>query len=313
MRIFRHYDDLPKSILQAVVAIGNFDGVHIGHKKLINKASNLAKANNLPCVVLSFEPHPNNLFKIQEEAFRLTPLRSKAHELDKLGLDALIVLKFNKTFAQIPAKNFVLDVLVNGLKAKHIVAGYDFVFGHNRGGNCDLLFKLGNVHGFNFIAVNQVKNSINEIYSSTNIRKLIKLGDLSKARDMLGRDFSILGRVAHGKKLGRNLGFPTANIHLSNSIRPKFGVYAVRIEFLDSKTNQLADGVANIGRRPTVNGDGEILEVFIFDFDQDIYMQKIKISLVEFIRTEVKFEKLETMVIAMKHDAEVAKSILAIK
>jgi riboflavin kinase / FMN adenylyltransferase len=311
MRIYRHYDTLPEEVRNAAIAVGNFDGVHIGHQQVIHEAGLIARDKGVPWAVLTFEPHPRTIFQTDQPAFRLTPFRAKAHALENLGVDAMIVQRFNRTFSQRPADDFVREVLVKGFGAHHIVSGYDFVFGHNRGGNCELLLAMGEEHGFDFTAVSAVESPDGKVYSSTRIRECLRNGDVKGAAEILGRAYAIEGRVAPGEQLGRTLGFPTANIHLGLGLRPKRGIYAVRTEILGGTAPRVLDGVANIGNRPTVNGVGDLLEVFIFDFDEDLYRKRVRVSLIDFIRPEVKFDGLDELKTEMNKDAEKARQILS--
>ena len=203
--------------------------------------------------------------------------------------------------------------LVEELNANHIIAGSDFVFGHNRAGGCDLLFKMGAELGFSFTPINPIESIEKKVYSSTNIRKYLELGALHKVKMNLGRYYSIQGRIAHGDKLGRKLGFPTANIFLGDHIRPKYGVYAVHLCFIDDSKKGSVNGVANIGIRPTIGGNNELLEVFIFNFKENIYGQRVKVDLIEYLRPEIKFNNLELMVAEMKRDIKRAKNLLKTK
>jgi len=310
MRIYRHYETLPAEVQNAAIAIGNFDGVHTGHQEVINEAGLIAREKKAPWAVLTFEPHPRSVFQADQPAFRLTPFRAKAHELERLGVDAMIVQRFNRSFSQRPAEDFVREVLVKGFGAHHIVAGYDFVFGHNRGGNCELLLAMGQKHGFGFTAVSAVESPDGRVYSSTRIRDCLRQGDVKGAEDVLGRAYAIEGRVAPGEQLGRTLGFPTANIHLGQGLRPKRGIYAVRVEIFGETPTRLLSGVANIGNRPTVNGIGDLLEVFIFDFDEDLYRKRMRVSLIDFIRPEIRFDGLSELKAEMIKDAAKARQIL---
>jgi len=311
MRIYRHYETLPAEARGAAIAIGNFDGVHKGHCQVINEAGSIAKTAGIPWAVLTFEPHPRSVFQPNGAPFRLTPFRAKARALEALGVDIMIVQKFSRAFSQSPAEDFVKTVLAKGFGVKHLVSGYDFVFGHGRQGNCELLLNLGQQLGFGFTAISAVESPDGTVYSSTGIRQCLEAGNPAGAADILGRPYSIEGRVAHGQKLGRTIGFPTANIHLGTVIRPKRGIYAVRATLEGQPSGQALAGVANIGTRPTVGGVGDLLEVYLFDFDADIYGARMSVELVEFIRNEAKFDSVEEMRQEIVRDAEKARAILA--
>ncbi|MBT6095022.1 MAG: bifunctional riboflavin kinase/FAD synthetase [Rhodospirillaceae bacterium] len=310
MRIYRHYETLPQEARGAAIAVGNFDGVHLGHRGVIGEAGRIARSANLPWAVLTFEPHPRRVFKPDQPAFRLTPFRAKARALDQLGVDIMIVQRFNAEFSRRPAEDFVTQVLVNGFGARHVVAGYDFVFGHNRGGNCEVLLAMGQKLGFGFTAVSAVEDAGGEVYSSTRVRNSLRAGNVKGAADILGRPFEIEGRVAHGDKRGRTIGFPTLNLHLGSVVRPQLGVYAVRIGHLDGDAETWMDGVANIGVRPTFGGQDVVLEAHAFDFDGDLYGQRITVALVERIREEKKFDGLDALKAQIAADSDTARGIL---
>jgi riboflavin kinase/FMN adenylyltransferase len=308
MRIFRHFKGLPASARNAAVAIGNFDGVHLGHQAVIGEAGRIARAARLPWAVLTFEPHPRRLFRPDDPPFRLTPFRAKARSIAALGVDALIVLRFDRAFAAQTADAFVSDVLVKGLGAHHVVSGYDFAFGKGRQGNCALLLQKGAELGFDFTSIQAVKGPDGQVYSATRAREVLAGGDPRAAAAILGRPFEIEGRVAPGDKRGRTIGYPTANLHLGKSLRPAAGVYAVRVGLGDKTWT----GVANFGRRPTF-GDGKdlLLEVHLFDFSGDLYGKAIRVALIDFLRPEKKFDGIEDLKAQIARDADRARRIFA--
>jgi len=311
MRIFRHYKDLPQDARGGVVAIGNFDGVHKGHQAVISEAGSIAKSRAQPWAVMTFEPHPDSLFKRDAAPFRLTTMRTKAHMIEDLGVDDLLVQHFDFEFAGLNAEDFVKEVLVKGLGASHVVAGYDFQFGQKRQGNCDTLLHMGRDLGFGFTAVPAVVDEDGVVYSSTRIRESLKVGDVRSAQRVLGRAFELEGRVEHGDARGRQLGFPTANIHLDNFLRPATGVYAIRAGLDLGADTQWLDGVANFGRRPTFDAaDDVILEAHLFDFDGDLYGKHLRVELVERLRDEQKFDGLDALKAQIALDCEKAKEIL---
>lgn len=310
MRIYRHYDALPADARGAAVAIGNFDGVHPGHQTVIHEAGLIAGDMCRPWTVLTFEPHPRAFFTPCSEPFRLTPFRSKARRIAELGADLLIVQRFDKAFSSLPAEDFVNTVLVDGLGAGHVVSGYDFVFGHKRGGNCELLLAMGAKKGFGFTAVNAQTDSSGEAYSSTRVRERLGDADPRGAAAILGRDFEIEGRVARGEARGKSIGFPTANIPLGAYLRPALGVYAVRAAIEQENGEIWLDGVANIGVRPTFGGDGVVLEVFLFDFDDDLYGKRLRVRLVDFLRPEKKFDGVDDLKAQIAQDSAKAQKIL---
>ena len=310
MRIFRHYESLPEDVRGAVIAIGNFDGVHPGHQVVINEAGLIAHDLGRLWAVLTFEPHPRRLFAPDQPPFRLTPFRAKAKLIENLGVDMLIVQRFNKAFSQLEAKDFVTNALVKGFGASHVVSGYDFVFGHNRSGHCDLLLAMGAEHGFGFTAVNAIEDDTGEAYSSTRVRDKLLASDPRGAAAVLGRDFEIEGRVIAGESRGHGIGFPTANLTLGSYLRPVNGVYAVRASLESGTDVPWLDGVANIGVRPTFGGENVVLEVYVFDFDDDLYGRRLRVRLIDFLRPEKKFDGIDDLKAQIALDVSKAKEIL---
>ena len=315
MAIFRHARDLPAAARGAVVVIGNFDGVHRGHQLLLADARRQADALHAPLAVLTFEPHPRSVFLPDQPPFRLTSLRAKAHALQEAGVDDLFVLHFDRAFSLKTAEAFVLDILVGDLAARHVVVGWDFCFGHKRAGNAALLKSMGAQHGFGVTAVDPVMTRDGEVYSSSIIRAHLREGRPAKAAELLGRPWEIEGRVEHGDRRGRSLGFPTANLGLGDYLRPAIGVYAVLagrdpgVEH-GGETRWLP-GVANFGRRPTVAGEDLRLEVHLFDFAGDLYGETLRVRLVDFLRAEKKFDGLDALRAQIALDCGQAREILA--
>lgn len=315
MRIFRHLGDLPVSLRGAAVAIGNFDGIHLGHRAVIAEAGQLAHAHGVPWAVLTFEPHPRNLFRPGDPPFRLTRLRAKARFVAELGVDFMAALRFDRAFSSLSADEFIRRVLVEGFRASHVVAGYDFVFGKGRTGNCELLLRAGRTLGFDFTAVHAVRDKAGEVLSSSRARDALRRGDVAQAAAILGRAPEIEGRVRRGDARGRTIGFPTANIALGDHLRPAGGVYAVRVAIdgdngADGKPVWRA-GVANIGRRPTFGGEIEMLEVFLFDFAGDLYGRRLRVQLVEHLRRERAFDGIDSLRAQIAEDSLRARRILA--
>ena len=310
MHVFRHFENLPDEVRGASVAVGNFDGVHLGHQAVIGEAGRVARDQGIPWAVLSFEPHPRSLFTTDQEPFRLTPFRIKARHVEALGVDNMIVLHFDHEFAGLSADDFVKKVLVKGLGARHVVSGYDFVFGHKRAGNCELLLHKGKEEGFDFTCVSAVDDG-ETIYSSTRVRRCLKAGDPRGAANLLGRPFEIEGRVEHGDARGRTIGFPTANLHLGEYLRPASGVYAVRAGIDEGADTKWLEGVANFGNRPTFDKKDTIFEVHLFDFDDDLYGRHLRIALVDFLREEKKFDGLDDLKAQIALDSDNARQILA--
>ena len=311
MRIFRHFHDLPAEARGAAVAIGNFDGLHRGHRAVIDEAGHMARAAGMPWAVLTFEPHPRAFFTPGAEPFRLTPFRIKARHIEAMGVDCMIVLRFDRAFSRQPAEAFVTDVLVKGLGARHVVSGYDFVFGHRRAGNTELLLHRGEKDGFGFTCVTAMRDADGKAYSSTRVRALLKNAEPGAAAEVLGRHFEIEGRVAHGDHRGHAIGFPTANLHLGETLRPANGVYAVRAGVDRGAATVWHAGVANLGRRPTFAGTDVIFEVDLFDFDGDLYGRHLRVALVGYLRPEKKFDGLDDLKAQIAADSVRARHVLA--
>ena len=301
----------PPGLTGAVVAIGNFDGVHRGHAAVIAQAQALAARLGRPAAALTFEPHPVDYFAGPGTIFRLTPVDEKMRCLARLGLDGLVVLTFDAGLASLSAEDFVREILVKGLGISAAVVGYDFHFGKARGGSPGFLIDAGPRYGFEVEIVEQVVADADghpEAVHSNAARVALEAGDVARAARLLGHPWFIVGEVVHGQKLGRTLGFPTANVVLDPSCRLRHGIYAVRF----SVDGQTFGGVANFGRRPTVTDAGApLLEVFVFDFDGDLYGKTVEVAFVDWIRGEEKFPGLEALVQAMNRDKDKARALLA--
>jgi riboflavin kinase / FMN adenylyltransferase len=299
----------PPGLAGAVAAIGNFDGIHRGHLAVIEHARALAQKLNAPCVVLTFEPHPTDFFKGPNTIFRLTPPDAKAKELERLGIDGMIIITFDKSLASLPAEVFIAEILVRRLAIRAIVAGYDFHFGAGRSGTPGFLKEAGKRHGFGVEIVERVPagpKEANEAASSTAARAALKAGEAARAALLLGHAFAIIGKVIHGDERGRKLGFPTANLLPDPSCRLRHGIYAVRV-VAGAKTY---DGVASYGRRPTFDNGRALLEAFLFDFSGDLYGQTIEVLFIAWIRPEMKFDSATALIEQMKHDEALAREIL---
>ena len=312
MRIFRHFEDLPQSCRGAVVAIGNFDGVHRGHRALIAEAKHQAGSRKAPLAVLSFEPHPQEFFRPSPDCFRLTPLRTKARLLADLGVDMLFALPFDADMARRSPQDFVENILVKDLGATGVVVGHDFEFGSKRAGNLGTLRELGAQHGFTVTAFDTVTASGDEKISSTLIRQLLKEAKPEQAARLLGHPWMIEARVEHGDARGRTMGFPTANMHLHHCLAPAYGVYAVRVAILEGDhAVSRHDGVANFGIRPMYQVNVPLLETHLFDFDGDLYGKYLSVELIRYIRPEAKFPSLQDLIAQIAADAGTARAILA--
>lgn len=275
------------------LTIGNFDGVHLGHKKIITKVKQIAQEENIISAILTFEPHPISLFKPElRDNFRINSLAQKLKIFKDLAIDNVMIAPFNQEFSNLSAHDFIKKILVEQLNVKHLIIGYDFIFGKNREGNLSLLQDAAKHFGFNVINVLAQKNG-EQIYSSSLIRNFIKQGKIVDANNLLGHNFTICGTISEGKKLARTIGFPTANLKPKpHIIKPKFGVYQTLIH-LD---NKIKNGIMNFGLKPTIGNALEPLyEIHIFDFNQEIYGKKINVELLNFIREEKKFDSLDSL------------------
>jgi riboflavin kinase/FMN adenylyltransferase len=300
---------LPAHLRGGVVAIGNFDGVHRGHLAVLERALEEAQAHGAPALVLTFEPHPRDFFRSGQPLFRLTPAPMKARILSVLGIDAVVELSFDEALSQTGAEDFVRGILHDGLGVSQVVTGFDFHFGKGRQGGPAFLMAAGEKLGFGVALVDAFRDEAAEIVSSSRIRELLEEGEVAQAAGLLGYRFTVEAEISHGQKLGRTLGFPTANMVLPDSVTLKHGIYAVRLRRPDGS---LHDGVASFGRRPTVEDDGRVLlETFLFDFSRDVYGETCTVSFFGFLREELKFAGLEPLVAQMGRDAAEAKALLA--
>lgn len=291
-----------------VLSIGNFDGVHLGHQAVLKQLLAKAEEFAVPATVMTFEPQPLELFLGDNAPARLNRLRDKYTQLQQLQLDRLLCISFNRQFAAIDANDFIEQILVNKLGVKFLVVGDDFHFGFRRQGNFELLQQAGKKHGFDVIATQSLLQD-NARVSSTQIRDALAAGQLQKAQDLLGRPYRITGRVAHGDKLGRTIGVPTANIWLKRKVTPVRGVYAVKVYGIDE---QVYAGIANIGTRPTVNGQRQQLEVHVFDFAGDLYGKQLQVELNQKIRDERKFEHFSALKQQIELDVSQAREYHAL-
>jgi riboflavin kinase/FMN adenylyltransferase len=308
MRLIRGLNQLQPFFKGCVLTIGNFDGLHLGHKLVIEKLAAHGKRLNLPTVAMIFEPQPLEYFLGDHAPSRLTRLREKALQFNKLPIENLLVLPFNSTLAEYDAEQFIADILVKRLSVHHLVIGDDFHFGKSRRGNFALLQTKGQEYGF--AVENTASFELNGMrISSTLIRDALMDGRLDQARSMLGRDYSICGRVAHGDKRGRELGFPTANVRMFRKNTPIAGVFAVTMTGLDGVAYQ---GVANVGTRPTVDGGAKaILETHLFNFNADIYGRYVEVHFKQKIRDEMRFPSLPALQAQIENDIEISKAFFA--
>lgn len=303
MELIRGIHNIRAQHQGCVLTIGNFDGVHLGHQKVLDQVAQQAKLLGLPSVVMTFEPQPMELFAKEKSPARLTRLRDKFVQLSKLDIDRLLCVNFNHQFANIEADVFIRDLLVAQLGVKFLVIGDDFCFGRGRIGDFAMLQKAGQELGFEVVNTHSFCLDSSRI-SSTAIREALASDNLALARQMLGRDYSIAGRVSHGRKLGRTIGFPTANIPLKRCVSPVSGVYVVEAKGLGKAP---VGGVANIGQRPTVNGVRQQLEVHLFDFNDNLYGKQLEVVLLHKLRDERKFESFDALKQQIESDAEAAR------
>ena len=294
--------NLNKKHLNGVIAIGNFDGLHLGHQKVINEAKQKAKKNNLPFGLMTFEPVPVMFFSKSTNDHRINSSRQKKVQLKKFKLDFLIVIRFNKSFSSLTAKEFIKKILYKKTKCKYLYVSKNFKFGYKRQGDIQTLKKLEKQFNYKIIITKPFKKNHKTI-SSTFIRKKIRKGKINLANKLLNRNWSIEGKVIQGRKRGRKIGFPTCNMSLKNYVVPKLGVYAVKVKGKNFNKN----GIANVGYRPTFNGKKLLLETNIFGFNKNLYNKVINVSFKKFIRAEKKFRNFQDLKKQIKIDIKLAK------
>lgn len=303
MELIRHINDFPKDQKKCVLSIGNFDGIHCGHQSIVTQLKEIARQHNLVTTIVIFEPQPQEYFMTDVVPVRLTRLREKIIELRRLGIDRLVCLKFNPVLATYSAREFI-QLIVGGLNSHHIVVGHDFRFGHKRQGDYLSLQAFSKELNFRLDVAKTCVFAGAKI-SSTRIRKALQDGDIQLVAQLLGRQYSISGRVVSGDKRGRTLGFPTANINLDRCVLLS-GIYVTRVHLISRhKQAKLSyEAVSSIGKRPMFDGQGLRLETYILDFDESIYGQYIVVEFLQRLRAERKFPQLSDMVKAMQTDVE---------
>ena len=304
MELIRGLQNLRPRHHGCVASIGNFDGVHLGHQHVLGELADKAEEMKLPAVVITFEPQPQEFFSSDRCPGRLTRFREKMKALRRLAVDRVFALHFSKALATMEPEEFIQQVLVDGLGVRYLVVGDDFRFGQKRRGNFEMLQQAGVEHGFQVVNMHTFQIA-GERVSSTRIRKVLSEGDLDHVEILLGRPYRMCGRVAHGHKRGRQIGFPTANIHLHRKVSPIEGVFAVEMFGIDGEP---VSGVANVGTRPTVNGTRTILEVHLFNFSGDIYGSHVSVDFLKKIRNEQKYDSFELLKEQILLDAEEARS-----
>lgn len=301
-------DAVPPPMKGAVLAIGNFDGMHRGHHELFAAARREADRRGAAALLLTFEPHPRSVLRPGEPVFRLTPLPAKAQLASALDLDGVVVAKFDAAFAAMSADDFVRQVLVEQLAVSAVIVGHDFQFGHDRLGSPEFLAASGREHGFAVAIVDAVTDAAGVPYSASRIRRLLREADIRIANGELGYRWFVNGAVQHGDKRGRELGYPTANIRLESDCDLALGIYAVTLTRADGT---LLPGVASYGRRPTFDNGAVLLEVHVFDFAGDLYGETVRVALHAFLRGEERFTSIEALIEQMDRDSLAARAILA--
>ncbi|MCK5296501.1 MAG: bifunctional riboflavin kinase/FAD synthetase [Alphaproteobacteria bacterium] len=310
MHIFRYISDLPNDAKIGVIALGNFDGIHLGHQKVLEEAKSIADKLGSSLCMMTFEPHPRSFFAPDGDSFLLTTCRNKAGIIEKIGFSDLYIQKFDADFANMSPEKFVIDILVKGLEIKHVITGWNYVFGKDGSGNVALLKQLGKSYGFDVTTVSPVFCENGKALSSTNVRSCIRENRFADAARFLGRYWEIEGKVEEGKARGREMGCPTANISLAEYLHPQKGVYAVQAAVDEGDKAKWFDGVANFGNRPTVSGKGELLEVFLFNFSENIYNKHLRVRFIEYLRREEKFSGMVSLKKQIDIDIINAKEIL---
>lgn len=309
MQLVRGLHNLRSEHRGCVATIGNFDGVHLGHQSVFRHLMEKGEEFQLTTTVVTFEPQPREFFQVDTAPARLTRLREKLQAIQEIGIERVVVLEFNKRLAAMPAEHFVEELLVEGLGTRFLSVGDDFRFGCGRQGDYALLQRMGKVHGFEVENMNTYQLDADRV-SSTRIRELLTQGDFDAANQYLGRPYRICGRIGHGHKRGRSIGFPTLNLNLHRRVSPLQGVYAVRVDGLESEP---VPGVANIGVRPTVEGDPRyLLEVHLFKFDRSVYGEHVSVEFVRKLRDEQRFENFEALRSQILLDADAAREILGV-
>lgn len=302
-----HRLSVPETLHGAILALGNFDGFHQGHQAVVGEAVRWARDEGRPAIVATFDPHPVRFFQPETEPFRLTTLDQREELFAEAGADAMLVFHFDESIAGMHASRWVEDMIHGHLHTAGVVTGEDFTFGKGRSGNARSLRELGEGFDISTRAVAAVHDS-EGVISSSRIREALQAGDCTTARRLLTRPFAIRGTVQHGDKVGRTIGFPTANLDLGTYLRPRFGIYAVTGQLADGRT--LA-GAANLGIRPTFDPPKELLEPHFFDFEEDLYGQEIEVAFHHFLRPEAKFESLDALTEQMQRDCENARKLLS--
>jgi riboflavin kinase/FMN adenylyltransferase len=316
MRVFRDLNNLP-AFKNSVITIGTFDGVHKGHQKLISRINQLAAENNGESIIITFHPHPRIVINPQDKTLRLlNTIEEKISLFEKYGVDNLVIVPFSRDFSEQSAESYISNFLVKNFHPKNIVIGYDHKFGKNRSGDYHLLEQMKAQFGYSMEEIS--KEMLDDIdISSTKIRNALQEGDIKLANDLLGHNYTLSGMVVRGLQNGRKLGFPTANLQISDEYKliPKTGIYAVRVHYSPMQNSSFTEspkiftGMLSIGYNPTFNGKEQTIEVNILDFDKEIYGEQLTLEFIDYIREEKKFASVEDLIEAIKNDEKVTRNI----
>lgn len=309
MKVYKGFSEY-SPVKNAVVTTGTFDGVHVGHKTIIDRLTGIAAKHDGETVLITFHPHPRLVLQKDADLKLLSTIDERIDLLAKAGVDHLIIIPFDKAFSRLTSLDFVREILVNNVGTKRLVIGYDHHFGRNREGTFQHLLEYGPMYGFDVEEIPALEvNDVN--VSSTKIRTALQNGEVAKASEFLGQPYSICGEVVKGDQIGRSIGFPTANIHITQSYKliPKEGVYAVNVIY----GNNSYSGMLNIGRRPTVGSNNDVtIEVNIFDFDQSIYGEHLKLEIIKHVRNEIAFDGVNELKLQLEQDLKDCKKILSL-
>lgn len=312
MRIIECSDAGADAVPGAVVTIGNFDGIHRGHQAVLTTALDIARERGVPAGLLTFEPHPRMYFAPHNPMFRITPMQLKTRLAAALGFEFIAVLQFDLDLASLEPEDFVKRILVDRLSAAHVVVGTDFRFGQARAGDVTLLRSLGQTLGLEVSDVSPVGDPEADLphFSSTSVRQALLHGNTRAAADILGYWWTVMGDVVKGDQIGHTIGFPTVNIVIEETSAPRLGIYAVRVRGADDRGREVWQGAGYVGRRPTFDKEEVVLEVFLFDFEGDLYGRTLMIEFIEFIRGDEKFDAVDALLRQMEQDCIEAKRLL---
>lgn len=305
MIVYRTLDEIAGRLRNAAVTIGNFDGVHLGHREIFRRVVDLSSRLGGVSVVITFIPHPLKVLAPERDFRLITTYEEKERLIAESGVDCLVTIPFSRCLASIPAEDFVRDILVGRIGMKGIIVGYDYAFGRNREGDASVLRTLGAEFGFSVDVLEQIGND-DEGFSSSMVRKMIAEGDVKGVVRLLGRNFSVGGKVVHGYHRGRLIGFPTANVRVEEELLPEPGVYAVKVE----GEGTVWDGACNIGNNPTFHGSMVTVEVHLLDFDGDLYAKRLRVYFVDRVRDERAFSGIHALQEAIRHDVATCREML---